>query len=111
MCKTFTQGSYLTNHQIIHTREILTSVCNVARLLGAALNSGFIKYFILRNAMTMAVFNYYVGIYILETSHINVFLGRNFLKQSNALQMQSEWKKFPLKLKYYTVRVHIVEKS
>ena len=81
MCKTFTQGSYLTNHQMIHTREILTSVCNVARLLGAALNSGFIKYFILRNAMTMAVFNYYVGIYILETSHINVFLGRNFLKQ------------------------------
>ena len=39
MCKTFTRGSYLTNHQMIHTRKILTSVCNVARLLGAALNS------------------------------------------------------------------------
>ena len=41
---------------MIHTREILTSVCNVARHLGAALNAGFIRYFILRIAMTMAVF-------------------------------------------------------
>lgn len=55
VCKTFTQGSHLTRHRIIHTGETLTSVRNVARLLGTVLNSGFTEYFILTNAMNMAV--------------------------------------------------------
>ena len=48
-------GLHLTIHQIIHSRENLTSVEYVARLLGTPCISVFTKYFILRNATIMAV--------------------------------------------------------
>ena len=56
MCRTFTSGSHLTNHQMIHPSENLASVQNVARPSGTASNSWFTKHFILRNATTMIAF-------------------------------------------------------
>ena len=82
VCKTFTQGSHLTSHQIIHTGETLKSVQNVARLLGS------LKLRVYRILYTYKCYEYgsfknycslfrYVRIYILETNHTNImFVGR-----------------------------------
>lgn len=87
MGKTFTQGSRLTNHQIIYTGQDIPDVMNVSKLLCCALNWVFTKYFILEHSVSIARFQIIahssldIKILILEGNHTNVMcVARNVVK-------------------------------
>ena len=119
----FTWGSHCTSLQMIHTRENLASVQNIARLLGTALNYlKFLQYFILWQFYTLlyALWKYSQLLLTLQVCkniypgvklHKYNICGKDFTKHPSSgtfwsnTQMQWEWENFHLELKSQT-RLH-----